>query len=83
MSDIANVTRLLLSDIDYNRTLGAQVAKGLGLAEQILAHYKREIMLRLGVKSSLAHMVTADFSYAKINKAIWALSSALEIPIYL
>jgi len=89
MSEIANITRLLLDKDEANRYIGAYTAVGLGLGEQILEHYERELEQRITGESSLARAVKS-FSQGSeykpishINVATWALKHALGKKVYI
>jgi len=82
--ETTNIMRLLLHPENYNKILGADIAVGLGSAEQILEHLERELQERRktrvfkdGATRRRSHNSCA------INYAIWALKHALGKPVYL
>lgn len=79
MSEIANITRLLLHSDNANKMIGAQAAVGLGLAEHILEHYERELNKRLANDSSLSRFVKSVTKSKRGTKPISHLLSAVFV----
>jgi len=84
MSEIANITRLLLDKDEANRDIGAYTAVGLGSAEQILEHLERELQERRKIKVFKDGSTRRrSHNIGTINTAIWTLKIALGKKIYL
>lgn len=82
--ETTNIMRLLLHEENYNKTLGADIAVGIGSAEQILEHLERELKERRKIKEfDDGTTRRRSHNVGKINRAIWALKTALGKPIYL